>query len=609
MNDSARKFVIQATIVLVGLVFLLKLFSIQVLDVDYQLKAENNVVERVIQYPYRGLIYDRNRKLIVFNEPVYDLQVIPKEVKIEDTLAFCRVLDITQQEFDEKMLKAKKYSSVKPSVFVKQISNKNFAAIQDFLIDYPGFRIQARSDRGYTSPVLANALGYIGEINRAQLNRDSVRAHYRQGDYIGHTGIESTYEPELRGKTGVEFKLVNVRGIEKGRFKDGDLDTLSTPGENLQVTIDLELQEYGETLMKGKVGSVVAIEPKTGEILSIISAPSYDPDILSGREFGKNYATLATDSMLPLINRPIQAMYAPGSIFKTVQTLIGMQEGILTPRTVYYCGDAPIGDHAPPGNYNLFDALKLSSNQYYYKAFRSIINQNESPNTFTDSRIGLDKWSDYVARFGLGSPLGVDIPGEKDGYIPTPAFYDRLYGEGRWKFSTIYSLSIGQGEMLVTPLQIANLAALIANKGYFYTPHLIKSIGMDQKIPKKYTVKNESGIDSVHFGFVHDAMAAAVHGTAGRAIIKDIEICGKTGTAENFTIIDGKRVQLTDHSVFMAFAPKDDPKIAIAVYVENAGWGGRAAASTASLMIEKYLKGCVDRTYLEEFVLKGDFLY
>ncbi len=609
MNDSARRLSIQVTIVLIGVVFLIKLFSIQVLDPTYQLAAENNVVERVIKYPYRGLIYDRNGKLIVYNEPVYDLEIIPKEVIIEDTLAFCQAFGITLQEFEEKMMKAKKYSSVKPSVFLKQISNKDFAAVQDFLIDYPGFRIQSRSDRGYARNVLANALGYIGEINREQLKRDSMRVHYRQGDYIGISGIESAYEPQLRGKTGVQFKLVNVRGVEKGAFKDGDLDTLDTPGENLQVTIDLDLQEYGETLMKGKVGSIVAIEPKTGEILSIISAPSYDPSSLSGSDYGKNLSSLMVDSVRPLYNRPIQAMYAPGSIFKAVQTLIGMQEGILSPNTTYYCGDAPIGDHAPPGNYKLFEALKVSSNQYFYKAFRSIINQDVSPNTFTDSRIGLEKWADYVARFGLGQPLGIDIPNEKGGYIPTPSFYDRVYGEGRWKFSTIYSLSIGQGEMLVTPLQMANLAALIANKGYYYTPHLIKSMGMDNIKPEKYTTKNEVGIDSAHYSFVHEAMAAAVYGTAGRAAMQDIVICGKTGTAENFAIVNGKRVQMEDHSVFMAFAPKEDPKIAIAVYVENAGWGGRAAASTASLMIEKYLKGCVDRTSLEEFVIKGDFIY
>jgi len=601
MNDSARKFAIQITIILIGIVFLIKLFAIQVLDPTYQLAAENNVVERIVQYPYRGLIYDRNGKLIVYNEPVYDLEVIPKEVVIEDTLSFCRAFNITPEAFKEKMQKAEKYSSVKPSVFIKQISNKNFAAIQEFLIDYPGFRIQARSDRGYARNVLANALGYIGEINKEQLRRDSMRMHYRQGDYIGISGIESAYEPQLRGKTGVQFKLVNVRGIEKGSFKDGELDTLSTPGENLIVTIDLDLQEYGETLMKGKVGSVVAIEPKSGEILSIISAPSYDPDALSGRDYGKNHTSLETDSTRPLFNRPIQAMYPPGSIFKAVQTLIGMQEGVLSPKTTYYCGDAPVGDHVTPGYYNLFEALKQSSNQYYYKAFRTIINQNESPNTFIDSRIGLEKWSKYVSRFGLGAPLGIDIPYEKGGYIPTPGYYDRIYGEARWKFSTIYSLSIGQGEMLVTPLQMANLAALIANKGYYYTPHLIKGLGMEDKKPGKYTVKNDVGIDSSHFGFVHEAMAAAVHGTARRAVMEDIEICGKTGTAEN--------PHGEDHSVFMAFAPKDDPKIAIAVYVENAGWGGRAAASTASLMIEKYLKGCVDRIWLEEFVLKGDFIF
>ncbi len=601
MNDNIRRYAIQIAFIVIGLLFLIKLFSIQVLDSNYQIAAENNVVEKVVQYPFRGLIYDRNGKLLVYNEPVYDLEVIPKEVAIKDTAAFCGVFNITEQEFVEKLQKAKKYSSVKPSVFLKQISNKNFAFVQEFLVDYPGFRIQAKSDRGYSRKVMANALGYIGEINKSQLNRDSMRMYYRQGDNIGITGIESKYEPLLRGKTGVQFKLVNVRGVEKGAFKDGELDTLSTPGENLQVTIDLDLQEYGETLMAGKVGSLVAIEPETGDILSIISAPTYNPDDLSGKDYGKNYSSLNTDSLRPLFNRPIMAMYPPGSIFKTVQSLIGMQEGVLTPKTTYYCGDAPIGDHAPPGYYDLHKALEKSSNQYFYKAFRAIINQGVSANTFTDSQLGLEKWSNYVEKFGLGKPLGIDIPSERGGYIPTPSYYDKIYGEGRWKFSTIYSLSIGQGEMLITPIQMANLAAIIANKGYYVTPHIIKSIGEHGGMPQKYVQKNDVGINPDYFNVVHDAMADAIYGTAGRAAMKDIVICGKTGTAEN--------PHGEDHSVFMAFAPKENPKIAIAVYVENAGWGGRAAASTASLMIEKYLKGCVERVSLEEYVLKGEFIY
>jgi penicillin-binding protein 2 len=412
--------------------------------------------------------------------------------------------------------------------------------------------------------------------------------------------LERYYENELRGKKGVKYKMVNVRGVDKGPFKDGEYDTASIAGKNITSTIDLDLQRYGEMLMNGKTGSVVAIEPKTGEILAMISAPFYDPNELTGAEFSKTYRRLNGDKAKPLFNRPIMAMYPPGSIFKIVQSLIGLQEGILTPNTTLSCNRSLVACHNHPNPVNLFGAIRNSCNPYYHQAYRMIINQGISSNTFKDTEIGLNAWREKVLKFGLGGSLGVDMFGEKGGDIPSSKLYDRIYGSGRWKYSTIYSLSIGQGEMQVTPLQMANLAAIFANKGYYYTPHLVKEIDGDPTlIPGKFQIRHDVGVDAHHFDLIQDAMAEALYGTANRAVIKDLVIAGKTGTAQN--------PHGEDHSVFIAFAPKDDPKIAIAVYVENAGWGGRAAASTASLMIEKYIKGEISRPALQEYVLAGNF--
>ena len=598
---TGRSLVVAITIGVIALILLGKLFLIQVTDDSYLRKAEQNAIQRVVDHPYRGLVYDRNNSLLVFNDPVFDLMVIPKDFSLKDTSRFCNLFGIEKDYLIENFTAAKNYSWVKPYPLIKQISKEDFAKVQDFLIDYKGLFVMTRSVRSYPRSSAANVLGYIGEISGSQLSRDSSR-YYVQGDYVGHSGIESYYEPELRGKKGVKYKLVNVRGIEKGAFKNGDLDTLSMPGENLKSTIDLNLQLYGEQLMQGKRGSVVAIEPKTGEILSIISAPAYDPNLLTGAKFSQNYSVLNSDPEKPLFNRPIMATYPPGSIFKIVQSLIGLQEGILTPNTTFACNKALVNCHNHPSPVNLFGSIRNSCNPYYHQAFRQVINQEVSSNTYTDTQIGLDKWREAVLKFGLSNRLGIDMYGEKGGSIPSSGLYDKIYGKGRWKYSTIYSLSIGQGEMLVTPLQMANLAAIFANKGYFYTPHLIKAINDDpSRIPERFKEKRDSGIDAKHFDLIQNAMVEALSGTATRAIIKGIEIAGKTGTAQNPA---GE-----DHSVFIAFAPKDDPKIAIAVYVENAGWGGRAAASTASLLIEKYLTGEIKRPELEEYVLKGDFIY
>lgn len=600
MRDQ-RPAVILLVIFLVSGILLVKLFAIQVLDDSFLKRAESNAIQRIVDHPYRGLVYDRSGKLMVFNNPIFDLMVVPREFHLKDTAKFCELFRISKEQLIEGYNSAKSYSKVKPSPLIKQLSNTDFARIQDFLVDYPGLFILTRSVRSYPSPTAAHALGYIGEISAGQLKRDTL-SYYSQGDYVGLSGLEKYYENELRGNKGVKYKMVNVRGMDKGPFKEGQYDTISIAGKNLTSTIDLDLQQFGELLMAGKTGSVVAIEPKTGEILAMISAPFYDPNQLTGAEFGKTYKVLNTDNSKPLFNRPIMATYPPGSIFKIVQSLIGLQEGILTPNSTFSCNKSLVACHNHPNPVNLFGAIRNSCNPYYHQAFRQIINREVSSNTFKDTEIGLNAWRESVLKFGLGAPLGIDMSGEKGGDIPSSKLYDRIYGAGHWKYSTIYSLSIGQGEMQVTPLQMANLAAIFANKGYYYTPHLIKEVDGDpKKIPAKFQEKRFVGVDARHFDLIQEAMVEAIYGTAARAVMTDLVIAGKTGTAQN--------PHGEDHSVFIAFAPKDNPKIAIAVYVENAGWGGRAAASTASLMIEKYIRKTISRPELQDYVIAGNFIY
>ncbi|MGK7397032.1 MAG: penicillin-binding protein 2 [Candidatus Cyclobacteriaceae bacterium M3_2C_046] len=601
MNEN-RKFFIKVFFILIGIVLLLKLFFLQVANQNYADAAERNIIQKVIEYPYRGLIYDRNGKLIVYNKPVYDLQVVPKDVVIKDTLELCNLLNITREELNEKLDQAKDYSYVKPSIFVKQISNDNFARIQDQLIEYSGFQITPRTVRAYPYKSMANALGCIAEISDRELGRDTAN-YYNMGDYIGKTGVELSYEGPLRGKRGVKYKMVNVKGVEKGSFKNGQLDTISIPGKNLVSTIDIDLQNYVESLLDGKIGGVVAIEPSSGEILAMASAPTYDPNILSGREYGKNYVALTKDTTDPLFIRPIMATYPPGSMFKAVQALIALEEGVITADEMIYCDGGLIGDHAPPGYYNVVKGIMHSSNNYFYKVFRRLINQNVSPNTFVDSRIGLEKWREYLLTFGLGIKPGIDIPNAEEGNIPTVEYYDRVYGRERWKFSTIYSLSIGQGEVSVTPLQMANLACIIGNEGYYYLPHLVKEIGESGEPLPQYMEKHLVPIDTSHFNVVKDAMEMVIQAGTGqyRAKLKDISVCGKTSTVEN--------PHGEDHSGFIAFAPKENPKIAVAAYIENAGQGARAAASIASLTVEKYLLGEIQRPWIEEYALKGEFLH
>jgi penicillin-binding protein 2 len=603
---DTRRYVIQGVFILIGVVFLVRLFALQVVDETYRIKAERNIVQQIIEYPFRGLIFDRDTNLIVYNEPIYDLMVVPRDVYIDDTTAFCDLFNIDKQGFEERMKKSRKYSAVKPSPFIQKISHEEYALIQDKLYEFKGFYVNPRTIRKYETPLLANTVGYTGEISPAQLEKDTTN-YYQAGDYVGITGLEKRYEEQMRGKRGVSHKVVNVNGIEKGNYRDGALDEVSIPGINLHTTIDLELQAYAEKLLAGKRGSIVAIEPSTGEVLVMVSAPSYNPNLLTGRDFGKNFSMIETDTTAPLFNRAIQATYPPGSIFKTVQALIALDEGVISTDEQILLNRYNLGDHAPLGYYDVTEGIEYSSNNYFWEVMRRTVNQGIGDNIFTDTHIGMAKWAEAVKKFGFGQKLGLDIGGEEPGLVPDDEFYHKMYPKekGTWAYSTIYSLSIGQGELLVTPLQVANLAAIIANRGYYIKPHLVKAFEEDGKVEPLSFEKIYPGKGTDYYPAVIEGMKLAVQKTAPRAVIKDIPIAGKTGTAEN-----GAKGEVYDHSVFMAFAPADDPKIAIAVYTENAGWGGGASASIASLLIEKHIRGHIKKTWWnrEEYVLQKKYL-
>ncbi len=603
MNLSNRKFIVGLIFLVVGFLFIARLFTVQVLDDKYVLDSESNVMREITQYPARGLIYDRNGELLVYNEAAYDLMVIPKQVKEIDTTAFCALLEIEKDFLVEKFTKAKKYSRYKASTFLKEISSVSYANIQEQLYRYPGFFVQTRTLRKYPRNSAAHILGYIGEVNQKTIEK---QPYYKSGDYIGKSGLEYTYEELLRGTRGVKRVLVDVHNREKGKYKDGKADTLAVTGQVIQTTLDILLQEYGELLMQNKKGSIVAIEPATGEILSLVSAPNYDPNMLVGRAVGKNYPELSKDSLNPLFNRALMAKYPPGSIFKTVQAMIGLQQGVISENSTFACNKSLVGCHNHPTATSVAASVKMSCNPYYYHVYKRILQQRRVKSIFKDSELGLAVWSKQVKKFGFGQRLETDLPSIKSGYVPDVSFYNKWYGEGRWAFSTIYSLSIGQGEMGVIPLQMANLSATIANKGYYYTPHFVRSIEKSDTIPSKFTEKHDVEIDKEHFETVINGMYGVVYepgGTARRARIHDsIIVCGKTGTAQN--------PHGEDHSVFIAFAPRENPKIAVAVYVENAGGGGTWAAPIASLMIEKYLTNSISTRNLrkEQRILDANLL-
>ncbi len=586
---------IRIFIIITIFILSVRLFSIQIIDTSYQEIANRNVIQRAIEYPYRGLVFDRKGKLLLYNDPIFDLEVTPTKVDLKDSLLIKKLLFITQKEFDQAYHKAKSFSRHLPSIFYKKLSNEKFAELQDRMIDLEGFNIKSRTTRGYAELGLANILGYVGEVTRNQLYMDTT-GYYKSGDNIGITGIENTYESSIRGLRGVKYHNVDVQGINMGSFENGAYDTLSQPGLNLVLTIDGALQKYAERLMEGKTGSLVAIDPSSGEILALVSAPSYDPSLLSGRAFSQNFATIQRDSLKPFFNRPLQAMYPPGSMFKTIQALIALEQDQVQADEIITVNGQLIGDHAPPGRYDMERAITKSSNNYFFKVFRRLIQQGEHPSPFIDSRIGYNKWRDYVLQFGFGKRLHIDLPNEKAGFVPSLESYDKIYGKERWKFSNIYSLSIGQGELLVTPLQMANLGVILANRGHYFTPHLVRKVGFENL---DFSEKQSIEIDTAHFESVLNGMQALVSVPGSRAYIPDLVFCGKTSTVEN--------PHGLDHSGFMGFAPREDPKIAIAVYVENAGWGARAALSTASLVIEKYVNGSVKKKWLESYVLKGNF--
>ena len=591
-----RKFVIMALIVLASLALIIRLFIIQVVKDSYRLSADNNVLRYVTQYPSRGLIYDRNKKLIVFNQAAYDLMVIPSQVSKIDTTELCTILGIPNELFSDRMKNAFNYSQRAPSVFLKQISDETYARLQEKMFMYPGFYVQSRTLRRYAKPLASHILGYVSEVDESIIRKDP---YYKSGDYIGKLGIEEAYEKELRGRRGVKIYMVDVYSRIKGSYADGAMDTIAVQGEDIISGIDMDLQEYGELLMQNKRGSIVAIEPNTGEVLTLVSSPNYDPGLLVGRIRSENYATLQEDTVMqPLFNRALMASYPPGSTFKPINGLIALQEQVIKPSTEFGCdnGYLFLACHSHRSPLNLEDAIMISCNSYFCQAYRRVL---ENPKYLSVSS-AYEKWKGYLDEFGFGNKLGTDFVNELPGFIPVVGYYDKFYGINKWKALNIISMAIGQGEILTTPLQMANITATIANRGYFYTPHIVKSVGVKGSIDSRFSEKQMINIDSVNFEEIILGMEAAVNGGAGKtggiAALKDIIVCGKTGTAQN---PHGK-----DHSVFIAFAPKDDPKIAIAVYVENAGFGSTYAAPVASLMIEKYIRGEISNKSLEKRIIE-----
>jgi len=595
-----RKYVLIFIFLFVGILFAVRLFMLQVMSNEYKLSAENNVLRYITEYPARGLIYDRNGELMVYNEAAYDLLVVPGQLHAFDTTELCNLLHFESESFREHLKKAKKYSYRKPSVFLEQISREDYAYLEEKLYKYPGFYIHARTLRKYPQPMAAHLLGYIGEVNRRDMASDNF---YSQGDYIGKSGLEKFYESTLRGEKGIRLVIVDVFNREKGSFSNGQYDTAAVSGQNIQVSLDAEVQSYGELLMQNKIGSVVAIEPSSGEILALITAPSYDPNLLVGRIRGENYFRLQEDSLKPLMNRAIMGTYPPGSTFKMVTALVGMQENVLYPTTSYHCDGTesrPIRcTHYHNTPLMLNSAIQNSCNPYFWNVFRSIIS---NPRLNNDT-VGFSHWRKHVVSFGFGERFNTDIPFELKGNIPSVKYYNNIYTPGHWRAMTIRSLGIGQGEILVTPLQLANLSVIIANKGYYYRPHILKSIGNDTNPVEAFVEKQYTTVEAEHFGFIRQAMLDVFegeHGTARWYKIDSVLVCGKTGTVEN--------PHGDDHSMFIAFAPYDNPKIALSVIVENSGYGSSWAAPIATLLIEKYLLGEVKRKSLEERMINGNLI-
>ena len=586
---AKRKYVIGGIVLAVACIYIVRLFSLQVLNDDYKQYADGNAFLKKTQYPSRGLIYDRTGKLLVFNQPAYDVMMIVREVRPFDTLDFCRTLGITREQFDKRMEDMKNprlnpgYSSYTPQTFMTQLSAQDYGRLQEKLYRFPGFFIQNRMLRQYAYPVAANVLGNIREVSPRDIERDD---YYKRGDYTGDLGIERSYEQVLRGEKGVEILLRDAHGRIKGRYEDGRYDVAPVSGKNLKLSIDIELQAYGEKLMQNKIGAIVAIEPSTGEVLAMVSSPTYDPSMLVGRERGKNYLKLNRDKYKPLYDRALMAAYPPGSTFKPTQGLIFLNEGIITENTLYPCyhgfvaGRLKVGCHGHASPLALRPALQTSCNAFFCYGLRSMIDNRTK---YKSAAEAFNIWKDYLVSMGYGYRLGIDLP-----------------GENRWSALTIISVAIGQGEVLATPLQIANLAATIANRGHYYTPHLIREI-QDSTISAEYTTPKHTMVDAHYYDYVVEGMRMAVTGGTCRiGAIPGVEVYGKTGTAQNHHV--------KDHSAFKGFAPMNNPKIAIAVYVENAGFGATYGVPIGSLMMEMYLNREIapERKYLEERMLQSN---
>ena len=593
-----RSFLLYFLITIVGILFIGRLFQLQVIKNANYDPIHNAAVKVVYDYPERGYIYDRNGKLLVANQLSYDVMIQPNKVKPLDTLEFCALLKIDKIAFLKRFKKAKEYASYLPSVFLKQLAKEDFAYLQEKLHKYQGFFIQKRIIREYPTKAAANVLGYIGEVNEALAKKNN---YYQPGELIGKDGVEVQYEKYLRGRKGKKYLNRNRFNKVTGSYKNGKIDTLPENGQDLILTLDIDLQEYAQKLMNHKRGGIVAIEPSSGEILALVTAPSYDPNMLVGRKRSKNPVLLFNDAInKPAYDRGLLAAYAPGSPFKMMNALIGLQEKVITNETFFYCyhgykygkrANEFMGCHCRIVGrpIRLKTAIARSCNSYFSNTYKRIIEKDKNVSK------GVDNWYKHASSFGLGNYLGYDLPAGSPGLIPNGKYYEDRY-KYTWNGSTIISNAIGQGEVLTTPIQLANFTAAIANKGFFYTPHVLKQVDKKPIENVNYTNPKQTTIDKEHFTPVIEAMFEVFKTGTGRFNqVKGIEICGKTGTAENFVRIDGQKIQLPDHSILVAFAPKENPKIALAIFVENGGYGSAIAAPITSLLIEKYLNGEISK--------------
>lgn len=586
-NLFNRKYVVQGLFILIGLILMGTLFYIQVYSDKYFLSARYNVLRPIYTFPARGVILDRNEKVLVQNEPVYDLMAIPNDVKPFDTLELCKIIDVDTARFNKNFKKARRLSRYQPSIIEKQLSVQIYQSLSEQLSRFPGFFVQSRTIRQYPDSIASHFLGYIKEVTPKEIEKSE--GYYRPGDYIGRSGVEKSYEPFLRGERGVVNMLYDAHNVPKGSYAEGKFDTAAVSGDQLISSLDSRIQKLGEELMQNKIGSIVAIEPATGEILAFVSSPNYNPNLMVGRQQGNNYMELLKNPNRALNIRPIMGYYSPGSAFKPLDALIGLQEGVIDQNTTFFCpGYFRVGNHTvkcehADGNVAVRMGLARSCNTYACYVFQKLLMQRK----YKNQKIAYDDWRKKVMLWGLGDSLGIDLPSERTGRLYDAAYYSKKYSK-YWGYSTVISLAIGQGEMDATPLQMANIMAIIANRGYYIKPHLVKSIGKNHVIKKEYVKKNYVGVDERHFTPVIDGMQDAVNASWGTAIlsrIPDIVMCGKTGTVQNPR---GK-----NHSVFIGFAPRDNPKIAIAVIVENAGYGSTYAAPIASYLAEKYLKDSI----------------